>query len=76
MDTGCFAGEIIGGLEDSCDSEKRNTPNESDPSFRQRAHTQDKNYTVYLERSGFKRMEHPPYIPDLAHITVFLWLHE
>jgi hypothetical protein len=75
MDPSYFARGIIilGGLEDVCDSEGRNTHQ------RMVTHRFDKalihnirTAMEQLEQSGFKRREHPPYHPDLARYDFFL----
>jgi hypothetical protein len=75
MDTSYFAGEIIGGLEDVCQPEGRN-PHERKRTlhFDNTPIHNTRTVMVQLEQSRFKRMEHPPFGPDLAPCDFFpLW---
>jgi hypothetical protein len=72
IDTSYFAGEIIGGLKDVCYPEGRN-PHERKRTLHFDNTPVHNTRTVMgqLEQSGSKRIEHPPYGPDLAACDFF-----
>jgi hypothetical protein len=73
MDTGYFAGEMIDELEDIGHPEGRN-PHKRKAIFRFDNAPINYRRTAMgqLEQSGFKKMEQPPYGPDLAPCDFFL----
>jgi histone-lysine N-methyltransferase SETMAR len=74
MDTSYFAGEIIGGLEHICYPEGRNRHERKRILHFDSAGVHNTRTVMeQLEQSGFKRMEHPPYSPDLAPCDFFLF---
>jgi transposase len=72
MDTCHFAGEIIRGLEDICYPEGRNPDERKRTLYLNNALIHDISTGMgQLEQSEFKRVEQPPYSPDLARVTSF-----
>jgi histone-lysine N-methyltransferase SETMAR len=76
MHTSYFAGDTTGGLEDVCYPEGRN-PHERKRTLHFDSAPMHNTRAVrgQLEQPGFKRMEHPPYSPDLAPCDFFLLGH-
>jgi hypothetical protein len=72
MDTKYAAEEIVGGLEDVCYPEGRN-PHERIITlhFDKAPMYKTRRVMGQLAQSGFKRMEHPAYSPDLAACGTF-----
>jgi histone-lysine N-methyltransferase SETMAR len=74
MDTRYFAQEILGGLEPVCYPEDRNPHQRKIIVHFDNAPIHNTKIVMeQLQHSGFKKMDHPPYSPDLAPSDFFLF---